>query len=84
MTNSGAGGQNTQELYSFSGVSQSGRDHQICHFGSVYQSILACAYVSAIYIIIAVIVHCYQGFYEIINCSTRIIDFIENAYHIRA
>ena len=47
-----------QELYNFQSDSQSDRDPQIYHFGSVYQSIL-CLHVAATHVIIAVIVHCY-------------------------
>ena len=57
-----------QELYNFQSVSQIDGNSQICHFGSVYQSVL-CLHVSAIHVIIAAIIHCYQGFYEIVKMT---------------
>ena len=55
-----------QELYNFQSDSQSDRDPQIYHFGSVYWSNLH-LHVAATHVIITIIVHCYLWVYDIIK-----------------
>ena len=67
-----------QELYHFPSTNPNGGNAQLHNSGS------SVAYTCwPLYTIIPVIIHFYLGFNSIISWIARVVNFIENVYHIR-